>query len=59
MTHGGFGSALLDVLLGLSPCGYQRFEQQNCAFSRILLTRERTRLRFSNSTDHLPSDEIT
>jgi broad specificity phosphatase PhoE len=59
VTHGGFGSALLDVLLGLPPCGYQRFEQRNCAFGRILLAPDFTRLRFWNSTSHLPPHEIT
>jgi broad specificity phosphatase PhoE len=59
VTHGGFGSALLDVLLGLAPVEYQRFEMQNCAFSRIHVTRHFTRLTLMNCTLHLPRTEIT
>jgi len=59
VTHGGFGSALLDVLLGLPPVEYQRFDQHNCAFSRIVVRPHATRLLFLNSTTHLPPEEIT
>jgi hypothetical protein len=47
------------VLLGLPPSGYQHFAQHNCAFSRIRVTREATRLMLLNCTAHLPQEEIT
>jgi broad specificity phosphatase PhoE len=59
VTHGGFGSALLDIFLGLPPCDYARFEQRNCAFSRLILSSGFTRLVFANCRLHLPAAEIT
>jgi broad specificity phosphatase PhoE len=59
VTHGGFGSALLSVLLGLGPCGYFRFWMNNCAFSRIDLGPAYACLRKLNSTWHLPPEERT
>jgi 2,3-bisphosphoglycerate-dependent phosphoglycerate mutase len=59
VTHGGFGSALLDVLLGLPPVEYQRFDQYNCAFSEIHVRPDATRLTLLNCTLHLPRHEIT
>jgi broad specificity phosphatase PhoE len=59
VTHGGFGSALIEALLGLPPAGYQRFQQHNCAFSRLSISSMRTRLLFLNCTAHLPPDDIS
>jgi broad specificity phosphatase PhoE len=59
VTHGGFGSALLDVLLGLPAAGYQRFDQHNCAFSHISVRPNATRLTLLNCTVHLPRHEIS
>ena len=35
VTHGGFGSALLSIFLGLPPCGYLRFWMANCGYTVI------------------------
>jgi broad specificity phosphatase PhoE len=59
VTHGGFGSVLMDVLLGLPPSDGWRFGQHNCGFSRLLVTPTVTRLLFLSCTLHLPRDEVT
>lgn len=59
VSHGGFGSFLIDALLGLPCVTYQRFSMNNTAVSRIDLTPDRIRLRFSNRTDHLPGELVT
>jgi broad specificity phosphatase PhoE len=59
VTHGGFGSALLSVLLGLPPCGYLRFDMDNAAFSRIDLAPGFAQVRAINSTWHLPVEDGT
>jgi broad specificity phosphatase PhoE len=57
--HGGFGSSLISVLLGLPFVPYERFVQYNTALSRVDLTPTRVRLRFLNRVDHLPNDLVT
>jgi broad specificity phosphatase PhoE len=59
VTHGGFASALLSVLLGLPPCGYMRFWHHNCAFTRLDLDPYVTQLLKLNCTWHLPPHERT
>jgi probable phosphoglycerate mutase len=59
VTHGGFGSSLLGAFFGLPPCDYQRFAQHNCAFSRLVVGPETTRLVYLNCTAHLPREELT
>jgi broad specificity phosphatase PhoE len=59
VTHGGFGSALLSVLLGLPPCDYIRFWHHNCAFSRLDLDADDLRVRKLNCTWHIPPHERT
>jgi broad specificity phosphatase PhoE len=50
VTHGLFGSALMSVLLGASPCGYKRFLMGNGAVSLFEITPETVRLAFHNRT---------
>jgi broad specificity phosphatase PhoE len=59
VTHGGFASALVSVLLGLPPCGYMRFWHDNCAFTRLDLEWGAVRLQKLNCTWHLPPHERT
>jgi broad specificity phosphatase PhoE len=59
VTHGGFGSALVSVLLGLPPCGFMRFWHDNCAFTRLDLAPGAAQLRKLNCTWHLPPHERT
>jgi broad specificity phosphatase PhoE len=60
VTHGGFGSALLSVLFGLPPCGYIRFWQDNCAFTRVdLAAGGYARLQKLNCTWHIPAEDRT
>jgi broad specificity phosphatase PhoE len=59
VTHGWFGSALLSTLFDLHPCGYMRFAQHNCAFTRVDLAPDYVCLRKLNSTWHLPPEERT
>jgi len=57
VTHGGFASALVSVLLGLPPCGYMRFWHDNCAFTRLDQEPFGIRLRKQNCTWHIPAHE--
>jgi len=59
VSHGGFGSFLIDVLLGLPFVAYQRFSHHNTSITRVDLASGAVRLRFSNRTDHLPGELIT
>jgi broad specificity phosphatase PhoE len=59
VTHGWFGSALLSVLLGIGPCGYMRFWQHNCAFTRADIGPDYVCLRKLNSLWHIPVEERT
>jgi broad specificity phosphatase PhoE len=59
VTHGGFASALLSVLLGLPTCGYMRFWHHNCAFSHLDLEPGAVRVRELNSTWHIPPHDQT
>jgi broad specificity phosphatase PhoE len=62
--HGGFGSTLVDVLLGLPMCAYDRFQQNNCGISKIYdrtiegLGNQPT-LGYLNNVGHLPLDART
>ncbi len=64
VSHGGFGSTLLDVMLGLPPCNFVRFEQNNCGICKVktwandLVGRYLT-LEFLNRVAHLPKDAVT
>ena len=59
VTHGWFGSALLSVLFGIDPCGYMRFWQHNCAFTRADVDPDYVCLRKLNSLWHIPVEEWT
>jgi broad specificity phosphatase PhoE len=59
VTHGGFGSALVSVLLGLPPCGYMRFLHYNCAFTRFDLEPGVVQLTKLNCTWHIPPHDRT
>jgi probable phosphoglycerate mutase len=58
VTHGGFGSALLDALLGLPPADH-RFRMHNCAFSRLVVATPAPRLVLLNCTRHIPGEDLT
>jgi broad specificity phosphatase PhoE len=59
VTHGGFGSALLSVLLGLPPCGHMRFWLGNCSYSVIDVEPELVRLFKLSCTWHIPPEDWT
>jgi broad specificity phosphatase PhoE len=59
VTHGGFGSALLSVFLGLPPCGYMRFWLGNCSFSVLDVETELVRLFKLSCTWHIPPEDWT
>lgn len=59
VSHGGFGSFLIDALLGLPCVAYQRFSQNNTSIARIDFASDGIRLRFSNRTDHLTGEMVT
>lgn len=59
VSHGGFGSYLLDVLMGLPFIPELRFSMNNTSVARVDLVPSGVRLRFSNRVDHLPGELIT
>jgi broad specificity phosphatase PhoE len=59
VTHGGFASALVSVLLGLAPCGFMRFWHHNAAFTRLNLYRDGVCLHKLNCTWHVPPHDRT
>ncbi len=59
VSHGGSGSKFLEALFGLPDISYTRFAQHNTAVSKIVMTEERTQLRYLNRTDHLPKESVT
>ena len=59
VTHGGFGSALLSVFLGLPPCGDMRFWLANCSYSVMDVEPERVRLFKLSCTWHIPPEDWT
>ena len=59
VSHGGFGSYLIDVLLGLPFTPHIRFSMNNTSVCRVDITPERASVRFSNRADHLPTELVT
>jgi probable phosphoglycerate mutase len=59
ITHGTFGSIMIGHLLECPPCGYTRFSQSNCGISRLDFFEGHWKLRFLNTTHHLPPEAIT
>jgi broad specificity phosphatase PhoE len=59
VTHGGFGSALLSIFLGLPPCGYMRFWQANCGYTVIDIEPGAVRLYKLSCTWHIPPEDWT
>jgi broad specificity phosphatase PhoE len=59
VSHGRFGAILMGYVVGSRPCGYARFSQNNGAISRVDITDEVWKLRFLNSTAHLPDELLT
>lgn len=59
VTHGGFGSALLSVFMGLPPCGYLRFWLGNCSYSVMDVAPEHVRLYKVSCTWHIPPEDWT
>ena len=59
VSHGGIGSYLLDVLLGLLFVPHIRFSMNNTSVTRVDMTPEGNRLLFSNRVDHLPGELVT
>ncbi|MFO7976304.1 MAG: histidine phosphatase family protein [Candidatus Hydrogenedentota bacterium] len=54
VTHGAFGSVLLNVALECPQTDQNRFSQYNCAVSLLETTDEGARLHYQNRVDHLP-----
>lgn len=59
VSHGGFGSFLMDVLLGLPFTPHIRFSMNNTSVCRLILTPGGTGVRFLNRVDHLPGELVT
>jgi broad specificity phosphatase PhoE len=59
VTHGGFGSAVVSVLLGLPPCGYMRFWLGNCSYTILDVETERVRLLKLSCNWHLAPEDRT
>jgi broad specificity phosphatase PhoE len=59
VSHGRFGAILMGYVVASRPCGYARFSQNNGAISRVDITDEVWKLRFLNSTAHLPDGLLT
>ena len=59
VTHGGFGSALLSVFMGMPPCGYMRFWLGNCSYSVLDVNQEGARLYKVSCTWHIPPADWT
>ncbi len=59
VSHGRFGSIMIGCLVGVHPCGYSRFGQNNGGISRIEIADDEIWLRFLNTTGHLSDDLLT
>lgn len=60
VSHGHFGGVLICYLVGSQPLmGFTRFSQYNACISRIDIIGGQSKLRFLNSTCHLPEDMLT
>ena len=59
ITHGSFGAILIGYLVGLPPSGQTRFSQNNACISRVDIVDGNGKLRFLNSTCHLPTEMLT
>ena len=59
VSHGGFGSYLIDVLLGLPFTPNIRFSMNNTSVCRLILTPGGAGVRFLNRVDHLPGELVT
>lgn len=60
VCHGAFGSVLINVLMGCSPCDHNRFSQAHSAISRIDIADDgETSMRMLNYLGHLTPDMIT
>jgi 2,3-bisphosphoglycerate-dependent phosphoglycerate mutase len=60
VTHGGFGSNLMEAALHIDPHPeyFLRFEQNNTGHALIEITETGTRLRWHNRIDHLPRELV-
>ena len=59
ISHGRFGSILIGYLVGVRPCGYARFSQNNGGISLVKIADGRIQLRCLNATAHLPEELLT
>ena len=59
VTHGNFGGILIGSIVGAPPAGYTRFSQHNACISRADIAEGESKLRFLNTTAHLPENMLT
>jgi len=59
VSHGRFGSILIGYLVGVRPCDYSRFSQNNGGISMVKVADGRIQLRFLNHISHLPEELLT
>ena len=59
VTHGAFGSVLISAALATAASDHNRYSQYNCGISLLQWGTEVVRLRYANSSSHLPPDMRT
>ncbi|NIA14117.1 MAG: hypothetical protein GWP08_08545 [Nitrospiraceae bacterium] len=59
VTHGAFGSVLMSAALETAPSDHNRYSQYNCGIGLLQWGTDGIRIRYSNSSSHLPPDMRT